>query len=49
MFIDVFTPMLGPDGEPRKELLVSDGLHLNAAGYKLWASIIGPYLARTPL
>jgi lysophospholipase L1-like esterase len=44
MFIDVFTPMLGLDGEPRKELFVSDGLHLNAAGYELWASTIRPYL-----
>jgi lysophospholipase L1-like esterase len=46
MFIDVFTPMLNPDREPRKELFVSDGLHLNAAGYELWASIIRPYLNR---
>ena len=49
MFIDVFTPMLSPDREPRKELFVSDGLHLNAAGYELWASIIRPYLNRQRL
>jgi lysophospholipase L1-like esterase len=46
MFIDVFTPMLGPDGEPRKELFVADGLHLNPAGYEVWASTIRPYLNR---
>jgi lysophospholipase L1-like esterase len=46
LFIDVFTPMLSPTGEPRRELFVSDGLHLNAAGYELWASIIRPYLNR---
>ena len=46
MFIDVFTPMLGPDGEPRKELFVADGLHLNAKGYDLWTSIIAPHLDR---
>lgn len=45
-FIDVFTPMLGPDGRPRKELFVSDGLHLNAAGYELWASITRPFLKK---
>ena len=45
-FIDVFTPMLNSNSEPRKELFVSDGLHLNAAGYELWASIIRPYLNR---
>jgi lysophospholipase L1-like esterase len=44
LFIDVFTPMLNSDNEPRKELFTSDGLHLNAAGYELWASIIRPYL-----
>ena len=46
IFIDVFTPMLNSNSEPRKELFVSDGLHLNAAGYELWASIIRPYLNR---
>ena len=48
LFIDVFTPMLGADGEPRKELFVSDGLHLNAKGYELWTSVIKPYLGRQP-
>jgi lysophospholipase L1-like esterase len=43
LFIDVFTPMLNK-GEPRKELFDADGLHLNGAGYQLWASIIRPYL-----
>lgn len=45
-YIDVFTPMLGPDGTPRKELFRPDGLHLNRQGYQLWASIIRPDLAR---
>ena len=44
LFIDVFTPMLNSDNEPRRELFTSDGLHLNGAGYELWASIIRPYL-----
>lgn len=39
-FIDVFTPMLGPDGKPRSELFRPDGLHLNDIGYALWRSII---------
>lgn len=39
-YIDVFTPMLDPDGKPRKELLRADGLHLTAKGYALWTSII---------
>lgn len=43
-YIDVFTPMIGPDGQPRIELFVDDALHLNAAGYGLWEEIIGSYL-----
>lgn len=41
-YIDVFSPMLGPDGKPRQELFRQDGLHLNRAGYDLWVSIIAP-------
>ncbi len=44
VFIDVATPMLGADGKPRAELFRKDGLHLNAKGYALWASILKPYL-----
>lgn len=39
-FIDVFTPMLDADGQPREDLFVGDGLHMNPAGYALWRSII---------
>lgn len=39
-FVDVFTPMLGPDGEPRAELFRPDALHLSPAGYALWQSVI---------
>jgi lysophospholipase L1-like esterase len=41
-FVDVFTPMLDERGRPRAELFQADALHLNSAGYELWASIIGP-------
>ena len=41
-FADVFTPMLGDDGMPRKELLVEDGLHLSREGYRLWAEVLRP-------
>jgi lysophospholipase L1-like esterase len=36
--------MLGPDGKPRPELFQSDGLHLNATGYKLWADVLRPHM-----
>ena len=44
IYVDVFTPMLGQDGQPRAELFVSDQLHLNEEGYKLWAGIVRPVL-----
>lgn len=44
-FIDVFTPMLNESGQPRSELFGSDMLHMNAAGYDLWKSIVEPVLA----
>ena len=43
LYIDVFTPMLR-DGEVRKELFGADGLHMNRTGYKLWTSVVRPYL-----
>lgn len=45
-YVDVFKPMLAPDGQPRPELFLADGLHLNAEGYKLWASVLEPTLKR---
>ena len=45
-YVDVFTPMLGADGQPRAELFVGDRLHLNDAGYKLWAGIVKPVLEK---
>lgn len=43
-YLDVFTPMLGPDGRPRKDLFRADGLHMNARGYQLWTRLLGPRL-----
>lgn len=47
-FIDVFTPMLDASGQPRPELFVEDGLHMNQAGYQLWRRIVAPHLLRRP-
>ena len=44
-FIDVFDPMLGFGGRPRAELFVSDSLHMTPAGYRLWRTLVEPYLA----
>jgi lysophospholipase L1-like esterase len=43
-FVDVWAPMLGDDGQPRRELFVDDMLHLNAAGYELWTKLVRPAL-----
>ena len=43
-YVDVFTPMLDESGVPRAELFAADRLHLNAAGYALWAQILRPRL-----
>ena len=44
VFVDVWDAMLGEDGQPRKELLDVDGLHLNDAGYELWTKLLRPHL-----
>ena len=43
-YIDVFTPMLGEDGEPRAGLYAADKLHLSPAGYAVWKAAVAPYL-----
>lgn len=43
-YVDVFTPMIGADGKPIPELFVEDGLHLNAAGYRIWTAALTPFL-----
>ena len=39
-YIDLYHSMLGPDGRPRPELYVEDGLHLSRAGYEVWTERI---------
>lgn len=43
-FIDIFTPMLDAQGNPREELFIEDRLHMNAKGYAIWRQVIAPYL-----
>jgi lysophospholipase L1-like esterase len=47
-FVDVFAPMIGPDGHPRPELFLKDQLHLNDEGYALWAARVREHLAKVP-
>ena len=43
-YVDVFTPMLGADGRPRRELFRADELHMNDRGYALWQGLIASHL-----
>jgi lysophospholipase L1-like esterase len=44
VYVDVTAAMLGADGKPKAELFRGDGLHLNAKGYEIWASLLKPHL-----
>jgi len=43
-FIDMTNKILGPDGQPKRELYIWDRLHPSAKGYEVWTSIIKPIL-----
>jgi lysophospholipase L1-like esterase len=43
-YVDTATPMLGADGQPRAELFLDDGLHLNDNGYELWTKVLSPFV-----
>jgi lysophospholipase L1-like esterase len=42
LFVDITREMLGPDGKPRPELFLKDGLHMNLKGYAIWNKKIRP-------
>ncbi|HVK51181.1 MAG TPA: SGNH/GDSL hydrolase family protein [Pseudoxanthomonas sp.] len=44
VFVDVFTPMLDAQGQPRESLFIQDRLHMNAAGYAIWKQLLAPYV-----
>ena len=43
-YMDVFTPMLGKDGQPQSSWFIADGLHMNRRGYDLWVGVMKPWL-----
>ncbi len=43
-FVDIVPQMLDGAGKPRPELLVTDGLHMTAEGYKVWTAALRPHL-----
>jgi lysophospholipase L1-like esterase len=45
-FIDVFSEMLGSDGQPKPDIFVADRLHMNQNGYVIWKRTVGDHLER---
>lgn len=43
-FLDVWPVMLDDKGEPRKDIFLEDGLHMNEAGYAEWVKLVEPLL-----
>ncbi|MFN3299796.1 MAG: GDSL-type esterase/lipase family protein [Sediminibacterium sp.] len=45
-YVDIWAPMLAENGEPMKDLFLSDNLHMNAKGYAIWQKAIRPALKK---
>jgi lysophospholipase L1-like esterase len=45
-YINVFNPMLLPNGKPKPDLFLEDKLHMNEKGYAIWQKAIQPYLIK---
>ncbi|MEP7213352.1 MAG: SGNH/GDSL hydrolase family protein [Acidobacteriota bacterium] len=43
-YVDVWGPMLDANGEARKDIFQSDGLHMNAEGYEIWRRVLAPHI-----
>lgn len=43
-FVNVWTPMLNENGEPKADIFIEDDLHMNSKGYEIWAKVIAPYV-----
>lgn len=43
-YVEVYQPMLTVDGRPRPDIFISDSLHMNQNGYRIWHKAIEPHL-----
>ncbi|MDF2157332.1 GDSL-type esterase/lipase family protein [Algoriphagus sp. CAU 1675] len=43
-YIDVWSPMLDPTGNPRPELFLEDMLHMKPEGYEIWKKQLDPHI-----
>ncbi|MCA9063369.1 MAG: hypothetical protein KDA96_09930 [Planctomycetaceae bacterium] len=46
IYVDVWGPMLNDQGTPRDDVFLQDGLHMNTAGYRIWADTLRPLLKK---
>lgn len=44
-FLDVAPAMIDAQGQPKPDLFIGDGLHMNPKGYALWVAQVRPWLA----
>ena len=42
-FIDVYSPMLTPEGRPDTSLFLEDGLHVSPKGYEVWHNVLNEW------
>lgn len=47
-YTDIFTPMLGADGQPNPALFLPDMLHMKPAGYAVWTRALAPKVRCEP-
>ena len=45
-YIDTASVLLDPEGAPRDDVFIVDGLHMNARGYEAWTRVIRPIVER---
>lgn len=45
-FLDMTDTILGPDGRPRADVFLKDGLHLNEEAYDAWTARLSPLLEK---
>lgn len=43
-YVDIWTTMLDETGKPKADIFLEDKLHMNKAGYDLWAEVIKEYV-----
>jgi lysophospholipase L1-like esterase len=41
-FLDITTPLIGTDGQPKAECFIPGNIHMRPAGYAIWTSVIAP-------